>query len=37
MRPGRNNVFHAPVDADQLASQLQLLDALHSAASEGRN
>ena len=36
MRPGRNNVIHAPVDADQLASQLQMLDALHSAASEGR-
>ena len=36
MRPGRNNVIHAPVAADQLASQLQLLDDLHSAASEGR-
>ena len=36
MRPGRNNVIHAPVAADQLASQLQLLDALHSAASEER-
>ncbi len=36
MRPGRNNLIHAPVAADQLASQLQLLDALHSAASEGR-
>ena len=36
MRPGRNDETQVTFDADQLASQLQLLDALHSAASEER-
>ena len=36
MRPGRNDETQVTFDADQLASQLQLLDALHNAASEER-
>ena len=36
MRPGRNDETQVTFDAEQLASQLQLLDALHSAASEER-
>ena len=36
MRPGRNDETQVTFDAEQLASQLQLLDALHSAAGEER-
>ncbi len=35
MKPGHNSETQPVIDIDQLASQITLLDTLHSAASEG--